>query len=789
MPKNALYNVINKVTINEEKIPGVVDLSLRTYQEGKTYFFFELPLKDELIIGNYKLVNHHLSVSESPLGKIDIKSQYHYTAYFDDREGNRYRLHIYYDAQGNNVCEPLLSLVQEEDTFKSVNCEELHEVFKQLAEQFIGSVVAHLRANQRSVVAEYQAQYEQLEKKACSLSVDCVKNKEEYLATIQKQIAVLNELTHYSNDNRATNNLLSFHRRVIKTMELTAVVPVASEEAPTASASKRKTDSNKGKRSSFAQKHHVNSELQIKPKAVKSKPRLDEVIAQLEGQLEQLKKMKDEQQVSAIPAFFGSLIVEECALERGKYLTTAQDVCNLHLLRMRSEEQAKRVLLGLLVVGQYEQAAQLKAFHHTLPDTMMPFALTQNKPGLIDFLLKHKVVPFNYKNFVVKETQYSSLLDFYFKQKPTEQSSLIDGIDVLIKNAPSLLMDIDNKTRLPFAAVILLDPAHPLRPALERNADITINNPMFYKQLNQVLHALIVQSSYSQVEMEQIIHLINSNNEKMSSVVPHTPSVGSSFVQLKEELIVKLRATVGNDFVEQLLCDPVIASLRSLIDERRELLMSKLPRSVQTGIRHQAQENFDAIKKELDDVENIDLLPAIVDKIRSRTIEHQLDTLNAIALREELIDVQNSIHSTVVIPGKRNKSYHALLRRQDIILAELKAYGKRSTDTSLFSNAILDEFLSNKLKELSQAFDSLSKMLQECSSLLLASKDGGEVENEKTVESIGKEGEKENEGEKEKEETFSYSHQTAVKTLFSVTNTLKSINDGTPSAENECKVQ
>ncbi len=778
MPKNSLYNVINKVTLNEEKIPGVVDLSLRTYQEGKNYFFFELPVPDDIVIGDYTLLDHHLSVSESPLSKLDMKSQYHYTAYFKDIHGNRYRLHVYYDAHDNYVCEPLLSIVREGNVFKSVDCQEQHEAFKRLAERFIGGVVEHLRDNQRAVITDYQKQYEELEKMACSL--DCVKNKGAYLATMQEQINVLDELKHYSNDNRAWNNLLSFHRRVKNTL-LTAVAPDVSEKTvPQAPVSKKTTKLRK-QEPSLKQKAAATS-YPSKPKAVK--PRLDAVIASLKARFEQLNSMQDEQQVSAITAFFGELIVEECVLEHGKYQSTAQDVRELHLLRVSSEEQAKKLLLRLLLAGCYEQAAQLKAFHHTLSDSLMPYALVHNKPGLIDFLLKHKVVLFNYKNFVIKEAKYKSLLDFYFKQEVEKQSSLIDGIDVLIKNAPSLLMDIDSNTGLPFAAIILLDPEHPFNAVLERNADATINNPLFYKQLNQVLQALVAQPSYPREHMVQIKKLVNRNNEKMSSVALFTPSGQPSLMQLTEDLTVKLKATLGEDFVDQLLCDPEIAPLKSLIEKRKALLMLKLPRSVQTGIRQEAKENFEAIIKELDDAENIDLLPAIAEQIRSRTLQHQLDTLNAIDLREELIDVQDSIQKTVLITGKRNKNYNALLKRQDEIITELKAYNKRAADKSIFSSALLDAALTSKLEELREAFDSLTKLLQGLNNLLAPKR-----EKEADMESdAGSENGVEPSG-KEKEKIFSYSDQNTVKTLFSAANTSTSIDNDTLCEEQEYQIQ
>ena len=107
---NILYNVVQKVIYNKPGVPVGVELSLQTHRDEETpYFFFALPMYEEMIIGNYRLSNHHLSVCESWKGRIDKKSQYHYTATFHDEETHEYRLHLYFDYTDGEVGEVLLS--------------------------------------------------------------------------------------------------------------------------------------------------------------------------------------------------------------------------------------------------------------------------------------------------------------------------------------------------------------------------------------------------------------------------------------------------------------------------------------------------------------------------------------------------------------------------------------------------------------------------------------------------------------------------------------------------------
>ncbi|CEG57184.1 hypothetical protein [Legionella fallonii] len=773
MPKNSLYNVINKVTYHKKNIPGVVNLSLRTHHEGKQYFFFELPLPHEIVIGDYTLVDHHLSVYESPMSKFDMKSQHHYTAYFKGQDGERYRLHIYYDANDDSICEPLLSIVQDENVFQSVNCWEQYEAFKGLAEQFISDVVNHLRRTQRETVTAYNEQYKELEEQAISLSVDCVKNKAEYLAVIKMQIEILEESKLYSNDSRATNRLLSFLRRVTKSLELPAIEPVVLEDsAAPIPAPKEKTNRRNRRATSQAQKKQVAessspaSVPRVKSKKTNSKPRLDEVISSLKLQFEQLEQMKDRQLIRAITVFFGDLIVKECTLEQGKYQASVQDIQALYVLRTQSEDLAERLLKRLLIMGHYAQANLLSSFYHTLPHSMMPYALTHNKPELINFLLKNKIVPLNYKNFVIKETHYNSLFDFYFRQEPTQQLLMIDSIDVLIKNGSSLLMEIDSNTGLPFAAIILLEPKHPFRMALERNAGITINNPMFYKQLNQILQALIAQSSYPKEKATEINNLIQQNKGKINLLAMPTPSGEPSLMQLTEDMTDKLKATLGEEFVNDLLFDPEIAALRILIQERQAALLLKLPTSARAEVRQETKENFEAIKKDLDEIENVDLILSIRENIRSRVIQQQLDTINIISLREELIQVQTLIKGTVLHQGKRNKEYNALLKRQDKIIADLKAYNKADKSdkkAAKYESTVFDlETLQDQLAEMEKSFESLASFLKPLCDL-----DASDKENDETGAYDGR----------MEEKMSSLFNQKLVKTLFPIASSSTSIGD------------
>jgi hypothetical protein len=353
MSKNILYNFIAHKIFKTGTLPSGIKLTQKTHTKGTLYYFFELP-KDDAVVGEYTLDNHHVSVFAESNGYLDGKSQYHYTAYMKDKEGNRYRLHVYFNPRDGYVSVPLLSLIADDGSFIPVaDSEDNHEVFKALAHLSIDTLIAQLRKDQKELVKKLKQEYDVLEKEATELSKNLESNKEAYKDNLDLQIAKLEELSNYT-DSDPYLYQLAFLKRQKKSPELQILSSGTGHLE-----SKENKESSTTKESS-----HVETEIATPDsdgRVVTNKAGLSEEIVELSKQFEHIKTLKDDKLAVALTALNTSLLDLELTG------TLLKDLQSLRALRKQLDVKASTTLQNLLLSGKFNEAAALSSFYKLVP--------------------------------------------------------------------------------------------------------------------------------------------------------------------------------------------------------------------------------------------------------------------------------------------------------------------------------------------------------------------------------------------------------------------------------------
>jgi hypothetical protein len=318
---------------------------------------------------------------------------------------------------------------------------------------------------------------------------------------------------------------------------------------------------------------------------------------------------------------------------------------------------------------------------------MIQLALVRNNVGLLGFLSEKGIIPPDYNHFSVKDTQYSSMFDYYFKQadllKGTPKAAeMVANFKELVKNGLSLL-EIDSTSGLPFAAVLLLDPKHPLRPALKGKENLITNNPIFLKKLNQVFRAIADQTACSQENKEKIKLLTQRNQLHLLSLQNlSNHSIGISFEQWDYKYIDEAEKTLGLD-LSVLENDAELLTIRMQVEQQMGLVLPKMP--LQRAEMCLGIEDFykQAINK-LKEIKQSGTIPTVMDFKRHIIQCHQI-RLKGLGLINAMLECEDELSKFKNAPGKKAKKIAEGLK------ARLNALYKDSEDNNTSYNLALDE--------------------------------------------------------------------------------------------------
>ncbi|MBA2655929.1 MAG: hypothetical protein H0U70_02980 [Tatlockia sp.] len=652
MSKNTLYNLIK---LKKEYLNKIINLAERTHSSGTHYFYFELAPKHLSVVGPYKLTSHHLSVYEKATGTLDSLSQYHYTAYFHDSYGKDYRLHIYFDEHDNSLAKPFLAEMQANNEFQTLSCLEFEEAFKTLAYFSSQVLVKNLRTEQAQVASQLKFKCETLEKEAETLSINWFYNRDKYTNKIRDLINKIDEMLEYT---PATRDILA-KKSFLNSLE-SAIESTVIEETFKPKKTKKilETPKNFTEKSS---KSKLTNYKDYKP-ALKD---LSPILKVLELKFQEIATPDLIKQLSTLESLYVEL--KEIELQLSCKLLTAdlQNINNLRNLKIKIESKAKQNLQMLLIMEKFEETQPFKIFYHLLsPEILGPTALVVKKTDLFNFLLNNQIINIYYKNFTVHNVFYSSMIDYCFKAT-TNNSSMYQWLNILVQKGASLL-DLDSSTNLPYAAILLLDSKHPFSDVLKQNAEATLNNPLFFKQLNNLLRFLFNQDDFK-VDSKIILQLIDSNEERIKTI-ELSDSLSIFVLKKANDLEEQLKITVGEQLYNQIFNDPEIMALRKRLTDKANWVISKVNFKERLMFNHLVKDNLDDIKKSCTTLTEKDI-PSF-NELKKSSLMMQLNRIRVLDLYMESREIKQLIQSH---PHSKNgsKLIRKLKTRYDQISTEL----------------------------------------------------------------------------------------------------------------------
>lgn len=686
MSKNSLYNLIANSPISQIKLGELkISVSQREHKKGKQYFMFELPIENAIKIENLQLISHHVSVYEGPLVKQDVYSQYHYTVYFKDEADQVFRLHVYFDLNDNISGEPILSLQIDEDHYKAIDSQKMNMSLITLAKISTASLMKHLRACQISTIEQLQKNYSQLEEEAEFLSQDIGKNQNEYVAKIDQIIRVLQTQACYSNESNVQVSKINFFTR-LKQAALNYVAPIEDShhffKRVQHSQVQQKIVNDSEKKQSKKQSKKKNS---VQTTVIDSASKeINNLCGRLENFASLLKSSKNNSEVvyEALSMFADAKMIE-CGIQFEYKKAAFHEIKKLHLVQKNINKYCISLLQKMLFSDDYDEARKLKMFFTlSSPHSFLEYSLAHRKPQLLDFLLQENIISVHTKNIQIQKEEFKSLVDYCFK-KDNEKQPCTKLLAVLINRGASLF-EMDYASQLPFAAVIMMNPKHPFMDALKQHAKITLNNPQFYIDLNQVLSLLILRPTCP-VDREQDIESLMRQNEqalidlKCESIDCRPLTVTHSITQCYANRIeldheinaLKQKAIIRYEEIQKKLLPKQNKKLCQLIDVSKTL------------------DNFD-----LDNLDKLEQLPTI-ESVKKNIIISLLLFNKILDLLDEKLDILKKIK--VYNSPKEVKKCQARIK---LIDSEIQTTEEDLKSRVSVNDEIFDEYNANHDNEL-----------------------------------------------------------------------------------------
>jgi hypothetical protein len=369
----------------------------------------------------YRLIGHHLSFYEIEDDKQPFLSQYHYTAYFRDKNNEEYQLHVYINGSDKLVMRPILTKIGHGKVELS---EEFSANLKEMAIKHSAPIMAQLRQQFNNKIKTLADEYKNLEAQLSALSVALSANKKKYLALLDVVCTQLETLIYFKEDEQYEALLRLF--TVIKAkLTMPSAVQSEAKEAPSQTS---------------VQASSIPEALEgLDPKRPAKKPFADLVVAVSASHDEYLKLMKDDATLEIQLTGFLELhkITHEALLSIDD-IEFENSLAHLHTLNQFLEKcnaLGVKLLEAMLVNKRYDLANTLRQYTPALAERMAKFAFRTGNGALLDFLLTHHV--FSINTFVMdglNPIQYC--LKFHTEKTPKNAV-----FSVLIKHKAALQLE------------------------------------------------------------------------------------------------------------------------------------------------------------------------------------------------------------------------------------------------------------------------------------------------------------------------------------------------------------
>jgi hypothetical protein len=489
MPKNILFNTISYLQ-SKQLMPDFTNNVVVTKsqnKEGISYFRFELSSekRTEYTIENeiFILNSHHLSIYENEDFNNAKLSQYHYTAYFNDR----YRLHVYFNGKDELEIPPIWEMKIENNQYTKLDADHLNDFFLSLVNQNSIAIIRELRKSRANLFKELQDNYSEKEKQASELSKNLESQAKEYLEKLEEiteLLSVLEEIS-YGNTYKAIGNLIRHIHQDVEKQFLQTSIQTAHEyeEEPC-----------------YSEKMDMFSFFQPQEKQkISIQKNLDEEILSLEKSVEIFKALPFaslDEKVSQLNSIDLKQKEIELLVTEKNYTASHESLRRLHELGNLIQQLGK-TLLGqtLMLYPANNSVEKLTYFHQYLQIEHLIVGLKVNKSNLLDFVLTHGKFAINSQPLVIDNKTYPSALHFCVENH-SEKTPKSDHLLVLLKHSGCLIRQCQDG--LPLAHVILSDYFHPLKPILFNYIHAGEKTKAFYASLISAIQ--IYRSHYATSE-------------------------------------------------------------------------------------------------------------------------------------------------------------------------------------------------------------------------------------------------------------------------------------------------
>jgi len=360
LSRNSLYNVISQeITPKTFRLDGVQTASLNRHQSGSPYFLFELAKEIQpFCIAPYSLESHHVSVYEQATSVLDLKSQYHYTAYFNDGNGSRFRLHVFYNQNDTLVTHPLLAKETADHEYEPISSHEYaeyDEVFSLFAAASTKKLVTHLRNTQNELLRKHDEQYQMMDDNASKLSKNLAENIEQYQTIITEMITKLEQAQNHANETKERGGKIALLKNIYKATKHYKPAPSKNEEVtetdrPKINKKTKTVGSNKPSQSRKSKAKHSKSKVNI------NQTQAEPVDLGLEALENRFSLWKESQVPEEINALHAALISIELMLSFKTDLVSVEDILRLERLKNEVEKAGERELKKCLYQSDLQKA-------------------------------------------------------------------------------------------------------------------------------------------------------------------------------------------------------------------------------------------------------------------------------------------------------------------------------------------------------------------------------------------------------------------------------------------------
>ncbi|MCW8409330.1 hypothetical protein OQJ13_10130 [Legionella sp. PATHC035] len=725
MAKNTLFNFLSQNESIVQLLQGH-QLILDFNKSSQHYYYrIELPLEQFSIKDQenmYTLDNHHLSVYENENRENPKLSQYHYTAEFINPSGERYRLHVYFNA----FDELIQNIAFEQkigDGYKLVDSTQIRNQLIILALRHTEPLINNLRKQHQEKIKDLESQYLDCDQRLLKYFDLEQQNTTEILELTEEACGVLRELLPLVRSSSYAA-ALRFHEataRSLKRARTTSVelsstlsthgdnqVEDIAEEVPNPQdevASHDKAFSKEAKDYPEKASQHTQPKVLIVNQ-------LAEELKAIETQFIELSKAPTEVQAKKIEELLAKTYEINLTYERHLQL---KDLHQLQKIRRKLQKLEADLLPSLLFGNQFELAALLTSSHHLVrAEKFLAVALQTGNSRLLDFILTYGDIDINNQRVTVFKKSFASAVYACF-QEDSASHPMSECLSVLIQHGASLFAP-DNKG-LPLVYSILTGDTHPLRKALFMNRARTIESVEFFKKLNALLRVYLTRETLSIEEksaIESDLKSFESQLENLQALDMEDPS--SRFLMKR---VNHLEQRFIGAILSQLRQDQEIIDLNKTVQKAAAMLNSKLSKHQLRQAKIHVSNHIESLEKVL---AKIDVMSFGFDFLKTKAIEGLNNLLELIQKKSELLDIQSEILR--YRNRKANKNYKDLMRQQNVLLQEIKELEKENPlmqdfealDNSLEALGSIEKTLKNFNQDL-QVLKGMSDLLNKFSTI------------------------------------------------------------------------